>query len=197
MVITTLGIVRTLFKEDIMRPLSSACFLLVAAQLTAAPVPTPQVAKPAVLKAGTETNIQWIVTRVVSRAHIAVLQDDKTKDLPIVKRHKDDLAPWLEKNFRIERPKEKNVVKVTFREGKPDEQEAIINAVVTDFLKSQVGKMRAMLEKSQEDGRRLRSDDRLRPTMTPEEIAQGEEAAKQREEQIRALPALIEKAKAR
>ena len=84
-------------------------------------------------------------------AHIAILRDKKVSELAIVRRHMKDpkdakeLIAWLEKNFRIECMPNTKLIRVNFRDGTPEEQAAIINLVVNDFLKNQVGSTRDSL----------------------------------------------------
>ncbi len=176
--------------------------IAVLPHLQAAPAPKRTNAKPAVIKAGTETNIKCVQERVITCAHIAILRDSKVADLAIVRSHVSDpkdtreLIAWLEKNFRVERVKGKNLVLVSFQDGNAKEQAAIINVVVDDFLKNYVGSDRAALKKGLEISRRLLADPNSRRHLTAQELAKAKETLKEREEDLQKLPALVEHAKA-
>lgn len=181
------------------------CLIAILAALPhmqAAPAPKRTNATPAVIKAGTETNIQWIQERVISCAHIAIHKDKIICELAIVRSRVHDpnnakeLVSWLEKNFRVERVKDKNLVSVSFQDGNAKEQAAIINLVVDDFLKKQVEPRRDLLTKTVENSRRLLTEPKIRRRYTAEKLAKAEEALKKREEEIQKLPALVEHAKA-
>ena len=162
----------------------------------AAPAPKRTDAKPAVINAGTEQSVRWLQERLVSCAHIAIDQDKKVAELAIVRQQKD-LVPWLEKNFRIERIPDTKNIRVSFRDGNREEQAAIINLVVDDFLQTQVGSRRD----SQTAGNKRateRLDEMLRRGMiTAKERAKAEVKSKKDEEYVRKLPVLVEHAKAR
>lgn len=179
-------------------------FALIAAlpHMQAAPAPKRTNAKPAVINAKTEQHVQWVQQRVISCAHIAILKDQKVADLAIVRGHVSDpkdtreLIAWLEKNFRVERVKGKNLIRVSFQEGNAKEQAAIINVVVDDFLKNQVVPRRDGLKKTLEEYRRNLADPIIRRKYTAQRLAKAEEDLKKREEHIQTLPALVEHAKA-
>lgn len=187
-----------------MRSFAILCLIAIVAALPqsqAAPVPKRTSARPAVIKAGNQQHIQWVQERLVSYAHIAILQDKKVADLAIVRRHLQDpkdtkeLIAWLEKNFRIERVKGKNLVRVSFQEGNAKEQGAIINAVVDYFLKNNVGSTRDHLTKVLRTMKASVEAERRAGNLTAEEAAKAEESFKKREEYIETLPALVEAAK--
>lgn len=187
-----------------MRRFTLLCLLAVFAVLPcmqAAPAPKRTNAKPAVIKAGTETNIQWVRERVITCAHIAIHADKNVSELAIVRSRVSDpndakeLVSWLEKNFRIERVKGKNLVCVSFQDGNAKEQAAIINLVVDDFLKKQVGSRRDTLTRSLERSRQRLADPIFRGRNTVQKLTEMEEGLKKSEEQIQALPALVEHAK--
>ncbi|SRR5579883_1577294 len=179
------------------------CLLAILAalpHLLAAPVPKRTNAKPAVINAVTEQHVQWVQLRLTSFAHIAVLRDQKVVELAIVRRYLRDpkdtkeLIAWLEKNFHIEKVKDKNLLRISFLDGNAKEQAAIINVVVDYFLKNDV-EPRKDLKRVEMTRRRLADPD-YRRKRTAEQLGKMEEGIKQREEYIRTLPALVEHAKA-
>jgi hypothetical protein len=188
-----------------MRRINFLCLVVLIAALpytSAAPAPKRTNAKPAVINAGTEIHVKWVQERLVSCAHIAILQDKKVAELAIVRRHVSDpkdtkeLVSWLEKNFRIERERDTNRLRVSFQDGNAKEQAAIINVVVDDFLKSAVGK-RIETEKSIIERHKVILEKARRAgKITAEDAAKTEEAIKKREERIKTFPALVEQAKA-
>lgn len=188
-----------------MRRFTFLCLLAISATLPymeAAPAPKRTNARPAVIKAGTETYIQWVRERVISCAHIAILRDPKVAELAIVRSHVSDpketreLIAWLERNFRVERVKGKNHVQIGFQDGDAKEQAAIINVVVDDFLKNQVGSRRETEKKWLERSRALLAAPITRRQHTAEELAKAEEdLLKKSEEYLQTLPALVEHAK--
>jgi uncharacterized protein involved in exopolysaccharide biosynthesis len=184
-----------------MRCFSFVCLVALVAVLPdiqAAPVPKPTDAKPAVINAGTENNVAWVLQRVVDHALIGVHENKKVADLPIVRRQKD-LDAWLKKNLRVERIPRTNHVRVRFREGKPEEQSAIINAAVDYYLKKIIGERRDTLTADLQKEKARHADPRIRRKLkvSPEQVATAEKRLKEREEYIRNLPALVEHAKAR
>lgn len=187
-----------------MRRFTFFCLLAVFPVLPymqAAPAPKRTNARPAVIKAGSETYIQWIRERVISCAHIAILRDQKVADLDIVRSHCSDpkdtkeLVAWLEKNFRVEKVRGKNFVQIGFQDGSAKEQVAIINVVVDDFLKNQVGSRRDSEKKSLKASRAFLTSPVMKRSFTAQELAKAEEALKEREENLQKLPALVEYAK--
>jgi hypothetical protein len=173
--------------------------------LWAAPVPERKGAKPAVINAGTQQNLEWVQQRLVSYAHIAILQEKKVAELAIVRRHISDpkdtkeLVSWLEKNFRFARVPDTKLLRVSFRDGTPEEQAAIINLVVEDFLKRQVGDRRDSMTQRIKSIRKWLADPdpRARRELTQEKLAEAEKLLDKHEEYIRTLPALVERAKVR
>lgn len=166
----------------------------------AAPVPKRTNAKPAVIDAGTELHARSVQERVVSLAHIAILDDKKVAEFAIVRRHLRDpkdtreLIAWLEKNFRIVRVKGKNLIRVSFQDGNAKEQAAIINLVVDHYLKTVIGSRRDHAMRAIKSIKDANDALRRRGKLTPEEAAEAEKAIEKREEDIRALPALVEHA---
>lgn len=188
-----------------MHRLTFVCLLAILAALphvNAAPAPKRTNATPAVINAVTEQNRQGVQQRLVSRAHIAILQDKKAAELAIVRSHVRDpkdtkeLIAWLEKNFRVERVKDTNRLRVSFEDGNAKEQAAIINVVVDDYLKTHVAPMRELFKKSAETLRQRLADPNARRRYTAEKLAKMEEGIKMNEERIQTLPALVEHAKA-
>jgi hypothetical protein len=177
--------------------------VFVPVYLQAAPVPEGKKAKPAVINAGTERNVQWVQERLVSCAHIAILRDKKVAELAIVRRHISDpkdtkeLVSWLEKNFRFQRVPDTKLLRISFRDGTPEEQAAIINLVVEDFLKRQVGDRRDSMTRSIQSLRKDLADPRIRDPLKEPGLDKVQESLNKQEEYIRTLPALVEKAKAR
>lgn len=160
----------------------------------AAPAPKRTEAKPAVIDVGNEKNIAWVSDGVVSGAWGAVRQNKDVAALPIVRQQKDRDS-WLKKKLRFEKVEGSTRVRISLRDGKLEEQAAIINAAVDDFLKREVARRRASVERS------LRSHkgraDRLRRSGKADEAAEWENRAKRDEKELRTLPALVEQAKAR
>ena len=122
--------------------------------------------------------------------------------MAIVRRHVKDpkdakeLISWLEKNFQIERRPDTKLIYVRFRDGKPEEQAAIINIVVDDFLKNHVDNRRDSLTRLMNMDRAALDARRRNGKVTAEQAAKVRESFKKREEYIKTLPALVEHAKA-
>jgi uncharacterized protein involved in exopolysaccharide biosynthesis len=183
-----------------MRCFTFVCLLTIVAALPysqAAPAPKRTDAKPAVINAGTQKNIVWILENVVSDARIAVRENKEVADLPIVRRQKKDWEAWLNKNLRVERVERTNLVRVRFQDGNREEQVAIINAVVDYYLKNDIGSRRASLTALVKGSRQDLAELVARGKLTVEEVAKAEAGIKKREEYIRTLPALVEHAKDR
>lgn len=187
-----------------MRPIIFLCLLAITAGLPrsqAAPAPKRTNATPAVINAGTEQHARSVQQRVVSLAHIAILEDKKVAEFVIVRRHLHDpkdtreLISWLEKNFRIERVKGKKLIRVSFQDGNAKEQAAIINLVVDHYLKTVIGSRRDHATRALKRAKDRIDALRQRGKLTPEEATKAEEEFKKREEDIRSLPALVEHAK--
>lgn len=178
-------------------------FAIAPASIQAAPAPKRTNAKPAVINAGTDQHVKWVLQRLVSCAHIAILRDKKVAELAIVRRHLHDpkdtkeLISWLEKNFRVECMPKTKLIHVSFRDGTPGEQAAIINLVINDFLKNQVGSQRDSLQRALERMKSAIEGRRRAGKYTLEQATKAEEDFKKREEYIKTLPALVEPAKAR
>ena len=186
-----------------MRSFAILCLIAIVTALPqgqAAPVPKRTNAKPAVINAGTEQHSRSVQERVVSLAHIAILEDKKVAELAIVRRHLHDLKDtrelisWLEKNFRIERVKGKNLIRVSFLDGNAKEQASIINVVVDHYLKTVIGSRRDHAMRAIKSIKDANDALRRRGRLTQEEAAEAEKAIEKREEDIRALPALVEHA---
>ncbi len=181
-----------------MRRFSFFCLLAIISLLShiqAAPVPKPTNAKPAIINAGIDKNIEGIREYLVNWARVAVRENEKVANMDIVRR-KNDWESWLKKNMRVERVKGTNIVHVSFADGNAKEQAAIINVVVDYYVKNEVGSWRDTLTKSLQRARGRLEALRSRKRVTPEQISRAEEEIKQREEQIQMLPALVEHAKA-
>lgn len=179
-----------------MRHFTFFCLLSIVSALSqsqAAPVPKCTIAKPAVIDAGTEKNIDGVGWYLVNFARVAVRENEKIAGLPIIRRQKDWEA-WLKKNLRVERVKDTNLVRVSFQDGNAKQQAAIINVVVDYYLKNDIDSSHGHAEKaikSVKDGvSHLRKTGRL----TPEYAAKAEKAINKHEEYIRTLPALVEHA---
>lgn len=186
-----------------MRHFTCLCaFLVVLAPAGVLSAPAPKRKPTAVIDARTELHVKWVQERLVSCAHIAIVRDKKIAELPIVRRHMHDpkdakeLVTWLEKNFRIECIRNTKIIHVSFRDGTPEEQAAIINLVVNDFLQKQVGSRRDFQEGAIKDTKNLMDNNRRAGKVTKEQATEADKSIKKREEYIRTLPALIEPAKA-
>jgi hypothetical protein len=184
-----------------MRSFTCFCLLLFATtsiRVQAAPAPKHKDATPAVIDAGCEKNIAWILERFVSCGRIGVHQNENVAGLDIIRRQKD-LESWLKKNLRFERIEGTNRVRVSFRDGNREEQAAIINAVVDYYLTKDVGSRRDSMTvglKKLRDS--FNASRRNRPgKTTAKQVAEAEESFKKKEERIRRLPTLVEHAKAR
>lgn len=180
-----------------MRPITFLGLLAITAALPrsqAAPVPKRTNAKPAVIDAGTEKNIEGAIWYLVNWARVAVRENEKVANLDIVRRQKDWEA-WLKKNLCAERVKGKNLIHVSFQDGNAKEQAAIINVVVDYYLKNEVGRTRDSEKKRLETLRSRFAARHRAGRITAEQAAKAEESFKEREESIRTLPALVEHAK--
>ncbi|SRR5579875_2591129 len=124
-----------------MRGFTFLCLLaLVAVLPQSQAAPAPKNVK-AVIDAGTEKNIAWVLESVMAYAPAAIRANEKVANLDIVRRQKD-LEAWLKKNLRVERIKGKNLIHVSFRGGNLREQVAIINAVVDYYLNNDLRERR-------------------------------------------------------
>lgn len=182
-----------------MRCFTLLCLLLIvtaSAQLLSAPVRESKYAKPAVINAGTEKNIAWVLDSVVSGARVGVRKDKEVAGLALVRRQKDWEA-WLKKNLRVERVPGTNLVRVSFRDGSPEEQMAIIDVVVDYYLEHDVGFRRDSETKGLKRSREKIDARRRAGKITAEQATEWEEYFKKREEHIRTLPKLAEYAKLR
>lgn len=163
----------------------------------AAPAPKRTDAKPAVIDAGTEKNIAGVLDNLAagSGAQLrALFHKKKLIKLEIVRQQKDPRA-WLGKNLRVERAEGKNLIRVSIPVGTPTEQAMIVNAVVDEYLE-EVGRRRASLREFIQSSRQLIQGAVGVGKMTQKEAAEGEETLKKREEYVRSLPSLRERAKA-
>jgi hypothetical protein len=182
-----------------MRCLTCLCLLLFAATLAriqAAPVPERKDAKPAVIDAGCEKHVAWVLEDVVSGARVGVRENDKVANLELIRRQKD-WELWLKKNLVLERVKGTNLVRVSFRDGNRDEQAAIVNVVVDYYLKNDVASRRDFQKKAITMTEQVLDHLRRNGKLTEKEWAEAKEKNKQREEYIRTLPALVEHAQPR
>jgi hypothetical protein len=179
-----------------MRWLTCFCLLLAItpAYVQAAPAPKPQPA--AVINAGSEKNIVAVLEEVVWFARVGVREDEKVAGLDIIRRQKD-WESWLKKNLRVERVKDTNLVRVSFRDGNQEEQAAIINVVVDYYLKNDVGSTRKSLTETLTRNRQTLDELVRKGRITGDRKAKAEEKLKKDEEYIRALPVLVEHAKPR
>lgn len=64
----------------------------------------------------------------------AALHEESVADLKVVKRQ-ESAWTWLEKNLRVESLEKTSVLRVSFAEGTPKEQETIANAIVKGYLR--------------------------------------------------------------
>ena len=182
-----------------MRSFTCFCLLLFATtsiRVQAAPAPKHKDATPAIIDAGCEKNIAWILERFVSCGRIGVHQNEKVAGLDIIRRQKD-LESWLKKNLRLERVKGSNHVQISFHDGSPREQAAIINAVVDFYLGNDVKSRRDSSMRTVKILRDTLDNPRRHGKMTAEQLAEMEKSINKREEYIRTLPTLLKYAKSR
>jgi hypothetical protein len=171
-------------------------FVIALSYSQAAPVPKRTDATPAVLDAGTENHVAWVLADVVSGARIGVRENEKVANLPLVRRQKN-WEEWLKKNLSLERVRGTNQVRVYFQDGSPEERAAIINVVVDHYLKNDVGSRRDKMTSLIKKTRAKLDGPNHRGKITKEVAAKMEAAIKKHEEYIQSLPVLVEHAKAR
>lgn len=194
-----------------MRHLGCLAVLVISALpllLWSAPVPERKNAKPAVISASTELWIRDMEERIPILARYAFVDDKKAQEMAIIRKHLtvwksppkkewDAFDKWLKKNIRIERVKGKKLVRVGYQEGNAEEQSTIINVVVDFYLKDQVGRKRDALRREIKLLRDLKERNRRDPTKTEKDLAETDKHIKKREKDIRDLPKIVERAKAR
>lgn len=171
--------------------------VLIAAlpNMQGAPAPKRTNAKPAVINAGAEKHITWVLDILEIHAPTAVRQNEKVANMDIVRRQKD-LEVWLKKNLRVASVKGKNLVHVSFQDGNPKEQATIINVVVDFYLNNDLRERRNFEKQMLKLDRAILDARRRAGRLAPQAEAEAEKNFKKREEYIRALPTLVEHAKA-
>lgn len=176
--------------------------------LLSAPVPERKNAKPAVISAGSEVWFSSLELRIPQAARYAILNDKKAPKMAIMRKYITDwknlpkkewdaFDKWLKKNFRVERVKGKDLVRVSFVDGNAEEQSAIINVVVDYYLKNDIEQRRDSITKSIKSATATLRFNQRKGRMTDEEVVRVEKSIKKNEELVQNLPKLAEHAKTR
>lgn len=139
--------------------------LLVGVQIYAAPAPkaaqvnrTPSIY--ALVYVGKQP--KWCPRELHQRGQIAHFNNDEVRKaaladhsvagLKVVKEQKD-AREWLKKNLRVESLQRTNVLRISFTDGSPNEQAAIINAVAKAYHDLVIERQRdQLLKRIYEDG---------------------------------------------
>jgi capsular polysaccharide biosynthesis protein len=173
--------------------LSLLTALIVAISLESAPAPPQMYPEVYALvyvgkvsyEGGNNVRTAW-VGMVITRGMDKICNDPEVQKLAVVKKH-GELEKWMRSKIRVQRLENTFVIRIWFAEGTPEEQAVIVNAIMR-MCQTKIDEVRQRETAALKQSKLQIKNDKKKGTVN----ARDEKTIKRREEELRALPIILE-----